>query len=100
MIPVHLVLGLAALLFAIGLTGVIMRRNILIVLMSVELMLNGVNITLVAFARQRMGMDGQGLSFLIMALAAAEAAIGLAIVVAIFRSRNTTKVDQVNLMKH
>lgn len=100
MVPTDQVLILAALLFSLGLMGVVLRRNVIIVLMSVELMLNAVNLTLVAFARQRGEMAGQGLTFLIVALAAAEAAVGLAIVVAIFRSRRTVQVDEVNLMKH
>lgn len=100
MIPTTHVLVLAALLFGLGLIGVIVRRNVLIVLMSVELMLNAVNLTLVGFARARGEMGGQGLTFLIIALAAAEAAVGLAIVVAVFRSRRTVNVDEVNLMKH
>lgn len=100
MIPTTHVLILAALLFGLGLVGVVLRRNVLIVLMSVELMLNAVNLTFVGFARGRGEMAGQGFSFLIIALAAAEAAVGLAIVVAVFRSRRTVNVDEVNLMKH
>jgi len=100
MVPTDQVLVLAATLFCIGLVGVILRRNLLTVLMSVELMLNAVNITLVGFSRARNDIDGQGLAFLIIALAAAEAAVGLAIVVAVFRSRRTVNVDEVSLMKH
>jgi len=100
MIVTNQVLLFAAALFGLGLLGVILRRNVLIVLMSVELMLNAVNLTFVAFARARGDMAGQGMSFLVIALAAAEAAVGLAIVVAVFRSRRTTNVDEVNLMKH
>jgi NADH-quinone oxidoreductase subunit K len=90
----------SALLFGIGLIGVILRRNVLIVLMSIELMLNASNLTLLAFARVRADMTGHGLAFMIIALAAAEAAVGLAIVVSIFRTRRTVNVDQVNLMKN
>jgi NADH-quinone oxidoreductase subunit K len=100
MIPTTHILVLAALLFGLGLFGVVLRRNVFVVLMSVELMLNAVNLTLVGFARARGDMAGQGLTFLIIALAAAEAAVGLAIVVAVFRSRRTVNVDEVNLMKH
>lgn len=90
----------SALLFGIGLLGVIIRRNIIIVLMSVELMLNAVNISLIAFSRIRGDVAGQGMAFFVIALAAAEAAVGLAIVVAVFRTRGTVNVDEVNLMKH
>jgi NADH-quinone oxidoreductase subunit K len=100
MVPTEHILLIAAFLFSLGLMGVILRRNVIIVLMSVELMLNAVNLTLVAFARARGEMAGQGFTFLIIALAAAEAAVGLAIVTAIFRNRRTVQVDEVNLMKH
>ena len=100
MVPTHLVLVVAALLFSIGLVGVLVRRNVITVLMCVELMLNAVNITLVAFARARGAMDGQGFAFLIVALAAAEAAVGLAIVTAVFRTRRSINLDEVNLMKN
>ncbi len=100
MIPTSQVLLLAALLFSLGLIGVVLRRNLVIIMMSIELMLNSVNLTLVGFARARGEMEGQGFMFLIIALAAAEAAVGLAIVVAIFRSRRTVNVDEVTLMKH
>ncbi|MFH1130571.1 MAG: NADH-quinone oxidoreductase subunit NuoK [Pseudomonadota bacterium] len=93
-------LQISALLFGIGLLGVIIRRNILIVLMSVELMLNAVNVMLIGFSRGYGEIAGQGMAFLIIALAAAEAAVGLAIVVAIFRTRKTLNVDEINLMKH
>ncbi|MCB9555152.1 MAG: NADH-quinone oxidoreductase subunit NuoK [Deltaproteobacteria bacterium] len=102
MIPTGDVLIVALTMFALGLLGVIIRRNILIVLMSIELMLNSVNLTLVGFARAHggsVGTAGHGFSFLIVALAAAEAAVGLAIVVAVFRSYRTVNVNNVNLMK-
>jgi NADH-quinone oxidoreductase subunit K len=99
MIPIDHYLALAALLFAIGLLGVIIRRNVLIVLMSVELMLNAANMTLITFSRAWGETSGQGIAFFVMALAAAEAAVGLAIVVAVFRSRRTINVDELNLMK-
>jgi NADH-quinone oxidoreductase subunit K len=90
----------SALLFALGFVGVIIRRNVLIVLMCVELMLNAVNIALIAFSRARGDVHGHGLTFFVIALAAAEAAVGLAIVVAVFRSRKTVNIDEVSLMKH
>lgn len=90
----------ASLLFSIGLLGVLVRRNILIVLMSVELMLNAVNLTLISFAWSRGDTVGHGLAFFVIALAAAEASVGLAIFVAVFRSRRTIYVDEVSLMKH
>jgi NADH-quinone oxidoreductase subunit K len=99
MIPITHFLGLAAVLFGLGLIGVLLRRNVLIVLMSVELMLNAANLTLITFARAHGQSHGQGFAFFVMALAAAEAAVGLAIVVAVFRSRRTVHVDEINLMK-
>ena len=99
MIPTTHFLGLAAVLFGLGLIGVLLRRNILIVLMSVELMLNAANMTLITFSRAWGEVSGQGIAFFVMALAAAEAAVGLAIVVAVFRSRRTVHVDEINLMK-
>lgn len=100
MIPTLYFLILAAVLFCIGLLGVIIRRNILIMMMSVELMLNAVNMTLIAFSRAWGDHFGQGFAFFIVALAAAEAAVGLAIVVAVFRSRRTVDVDQLKLMRN
>ncbi|MBW2731803.1 MAG: NADH-quinone oxidoreductase subunit NuoK [Deltaproteobacteria bacterium] len=100
MVPTGYVLVLAAVLFLLGLVGVVLRRNVIIVMMSVELMLNGVNMTLIGFARARGEMFGQAFSFMIIALAAAEAAVGLAILVAIFRTRRTVNVDEISLMRH
>jgi NADH-quinone oxidoreductase subunit K len=100
MIPITHFLGLAAVLFGIGLLGVIVRRNALIVMMSVELMLNAANLTLIAFSRAWGEAAGQGLAFFVVALAAAEAAVGLAIVVAVFRTRRTVNVDEINLLKN
>jgi NADH-quinone oxidoreductase subunit K len=99
MVPTSEVLIVAAALFGLGLLGVIIRRNVLVVLMCVELMLNAVNITLIAFSRARGEPLGQGFSFMVIALAAAEAAVGLAIVVAVFRTHKTVDVDNINLMK-
>ncbi len=99
MIPISHFLALAAVLFGLGLCGVILRRNVLIMLMSIELMLNAANMTLIAFSRAWGDSSGQGIAFFVMALAAAEAAVGLAIVVAVFRTRRTVNVDQINLLK-
>jgi NADH-quinone oxidoreductase subunit K len=99
-IPTTYFLGLATILFGLGLLGVIIRRNVLIVMMSVELMLNAVNVALIAFSRAHGSPAGQGMAFFVMAIAAAEAAVGLAIVVAVFRTRRTVNVDEINLMKN
>ena len=100
MIPTSDVLLLGAVLFAIGILGVILRRNAIIILMSIELMLNGANLTLLAFARARHDSGFHVLAFLVIAIAAAEAAVGLAIVVGIFRNRRSVNVDELTLMKH
>ena len=99
MIPLGYYLVLAAALFAVGALGAILRRNALIVLMSLELMLNAANLTLVAFARAHHDMRAHVLAFLVIAVAAAEAAVGLAIVVGVFRTRKTVAVDEINEMK-
>jgi len=90
---------LAAILFTIGVVGVLVRRSALIIFMSIELMLNAVNLSLIAFSRQNGTMDGHILVFFVMAVAAAEVSIGLAIIVAIFRNRETASVDDVHLLK-
>jgi NADH-quinone oxidoreductase subunit K len=92
-------LGLSAVLFTIGAVGVMVRRNALIVLMSLEMMLNGANLALVAFSRVHGKLDGQIAVFLIMAIAAAEVAIGLGIIVKIFRDRRTVNVDLLTSLK-
>jgi len=92
-------LVLSAILFGIGAIGVLVRRNAIIIFMCIELMLNAVNISLVAFSKQLNSMDGQVFVFFIMTVAAAEAAIGLAIMVSLFRNRETLNVDEINLMK-
>lgn len=88
----------AGLLFAIGLLGVILRKNTLVIYMSLELMLNAVNLALVAFSRYNGSMDGNLFVFFIITVAAAEVAIGLAIIVALFRLRQTVMVDQLNAL--
>ncbi len=89
----------AAVLFTIGLVGVLVRRSALIIFMSIELMLNAVNLSFVAFSKQHGQMDGQIFVFFVMSVAAAEVAVGLAILVAIFRNRETANVDEVHLLK-
>lgn len=90
---------LSAILFAIGAAGVLIRRNVLVIFMCVEMMMNAVNLSLVALARQFQQLDGQIFVFLVMAVAAAEVAVGLAIVMAVVRHKDTTNVDEVNLLK-
>jgi len=90
---------LAALLFCIGVAGVLTRRNALIIFMSIELMLNAANLTFIAFSRFLHNVDGQVFVFFVMAVAAAEVAVGLAIIVTIFRQKDSVDIDQVNLMK-
>lgn len=92
-------LVLSAILFGIGAIGVLVRRNAIIIFMCIELMLNAVNLSLVTFSRQLDSMDGQVFVFFIMTVAAAEAAIGLAIMVSLFRNKETLNVDEINLMK-
>lgn len=99
MITVHHYLALSAILFFIGVFGVLYRRNLLVIFMSIELMLNGVNLSFVTFARYTNTMDGHVVAFFIMALAAAEAAIGLAILVMLFRNRRTVQADDMRLMR-
>ena len=94
----EMALVLSAVLFSIGVAGVVLRRNAIIVFMCVELMLNAVNLSLVAFSRT-VGIDGQVLVFFVMAVAAAEAAVGLAILVVYFRNRGDIAVESVDLMK-
>jgi NADH-quinone oxidoreductase subunit K len=99
MIPVSYYLFLSAVLFAIGVFGVLIKRNIITIFMCLELMLNAVNLSFVAFARSFSLFDGQVFVFFVMAVAAAEAAVGLGIIVAFFRNRLTLNVDEADLMK-
>jgi NADH-quinone oxidoreductase subunit K len=99
MIPTWHYLVLAAALFVIGIIGVLTRRNVLIVLMSLELILNAVNINLVAFARHHGSVEGQVFVIFIITVAAAEAAVGLGILLAFFRNRETTNLDEIDLLK-
>jgi NADH-quinone oxidoreductase subunit K len=90
---------LSAILFSIGAVGVLIRRNPLIMFMSIELMLNAVNLSFVAFARYMNNLDGQVLVFVVLTVAAAEVAVGLAIIVAMFRTRASVNVDEANTLK-
>jgi NADH-quinone oxidoreductase subunit K len=92
-------LYLATILFVIGAVGVLVRRNAIVVFMSIELMLNASNLAFVSFARLNGNLDGQVVAFFVMVVAAAEVVIGLAIIVTIFRTRRSTSVDDPNLLK-
>lgn len=94
----YLLLG--ALLFTIGALGVLLRRNAILVFMSVELMLNSVNLTLVTFSRINGTLDGQVMAFFVMVVAAAEVVVGLAIIMSIFRTRRSASIDDANLLKY
>jgi len=92
-------LVMAALLFSIGCVGVLIRRNVIVMLMSIELMLNAVNLTFIAFSHEMRSMTGHVFSLFVITVAACEAAVGLAIVLALFRRRQTTDVDDVSLLR-
>ena len=97
--PISYFLLLSGLLFTIGTVGVLVRRNALVIFMSVELQLNAVNLSLVAFSRQIGNLNGQVLAFFSMVVAAAEVVVGLAIIVALFRRRRSANVDDANLLR-
>lgn len=99
MVPISYHLILSGIIFTIGVMGVLARRNAIIIFMSVELMLNAVNLSFVAFARQWGSMDGQLSVFFVMAVAAAEAAVGLAIVILVFRGKETVNADELTLLR-
>ncbi len=99
MIPLSYYLVLSAILFACGVTGFLIKRNIITIFMSIELMLNAVNLSFVAFASYWQHISGQVFVFFVMVVAAAEAAVGLAIIIAVFRTRETLNPDRVNLLK-
>jgi NADH-quinone oxidoreductase subunit K len=99
MIPLTWYLILSGILFTIGAVGVLIRRNAIVIFMCIELMLNAVNLAFVTFSRQLDSMDGQIFVFFIMTVAAAEAAVGLAIIIAVYRNKATVNVDNINLMK-
>jgi len=99
MVPLDWYLALSAAVFAIGVLGFLTRRNIIIMFMSVELMLNAVNISLISFSHYLQDMRGQVFVFFVITVAAAEAAIGLALIIALFRNKATAHVDEMNEMK-
>ena len=99
MVPLSYYLALSAVLFTCGVAGFLIKRNIISIFLCIELMLNGVNLALVAFAAQWHRLSGQVFVFFVMVVAAAEAAVGLAIIISVFRTRETLNVDQVNLLK-
>ncbi len=99
MVPLNWYILLGAVVFSIGVAGFLIRRNIIIMLMSIELMLNAVNITLVAFNHYSQDMRGQVFVFFIIAVAAAEVAIGLALIIALFKNKPTINIDELNILK-
>ena len=99
MIPLSHYLIVSAILFALGTAGVFLRRNLITILLSVEIMLNAVNLSFVAFGRFAGDVNGQIIVFFVMTVAAAEAAVGLAIIIALFRHRQTVNLQNINLLK-
>jgi NADH-quinone oxidoreductase subunit K len=99
MIPLSWYLALSAVIFSIGVAGVLIQRNVIVLFMCIELMLNAVNLTFVAFSRYLGNPSGQLFVFIVMAVAAAEAAVGLAIIISLFRNRETLNVDEADLLK-
>ncbi len=98
-VPLTWYLVLSGIIFSIGAVGVLINRNALVIFMCIELMLNAVNLAFVTFSRQQNSMDGQIFVFFIMTVAAAEAVVGLAIIIALFRNKATINVDDINIMK-
>jgi NADH-quinone oxidoreductase subunit K len=99
MIPLTYMMSLSAIIFVIGVTGVIIRRNILVMFMSIELMLNAVNLAFIAIGNRLGSMDGQVIVFFVMTVAAAESAVGLGIIISTFRNRETVHADDLTLMR-
>ena len=99
MTPVSYFLVLSGILFAIGVVGVLIRRNIIVMFMSIELMLNAVNLAFVALGRRIGSIDGQVIVFFVITVAAAEAAVGLGIIISLFRNRATVNADELNLLR-
>lgn len=99
MTPTHY-LVLSAILFTLGAFGVLVRRNAIIVFMCIEMMLNASNLAFVAFAKMNGNLDGQVIAFFVMVVAAAEVVVGLAIIMTVFRTRQSASVDEPNLLKH
>jgi len=98
-LPVHNFLVRSAILFAIGTFGVLTRRNAIVIFMCIELMLNSVNLTFIALSHHLGNLDGQVFVFFVMTVAAAEAAVGLALMIAFFRNRESIEVDEINMLK-
>ncbi len=98
-VPLEYYLALSVALFSLGVIGVLVRRNILVILMCIEMMLNAVNLAFIGFADHFKAVDGQVFVFFVMTVAAAEVAVGLALIVAIFRTRATVYVDDLNILK-
>ncbi|HLK50540.1 MAG TPA: NADH-quinone oxidoreductase subunit NuoK [Bryobacteraceae bacterium] len=99
-VPVSWFLTLSAVIFALGVAGFLFRRNIITVFMSIELMLNAVNLTFVTFSYQLKQVNGHLFAFFVMVVAAAEAAVGLAIILTIFKNRSTLQIDEIDSMKN
>ncbi len=99
MIPLNFYLILSAFMFCAGVLGVLVRRNAIVVFMCIELMLNSVNLSLIAFSSYLGDPTGQMLVFFVMTVAAAEAAVGLAIIIALFRNKQTVNIDEINILK-
>jgi len=98
-VPTWYYLVLAAAMFGIGTAGVLIRRNVIVIFLSIELMLNAANLAFVALSHELQSMAGQAIVFLVMTVAAAEAAVGLAIILAMFRNRQTVNADELNLLR-
>lgn len=99
MTPISYHMALSAILFAIGVTGVLIRRNVIVMFLSVELMLNAVNLAFIGFSRYLGNLDGQLFVFFVIVVAAAEAAVGLAIIIALYRNRNSLNIEDLDSMK-
>jgi NADH-quinone oxidoreductase subunit K len=99
MVPTNYFIGLSALLFSIGVLGVILRRNAIIIFMSIEMMLNAANLAFIAFARAQGLLAGQIFVFFVMTVAAAEVAVGLALIVMVFKARHSSSVDSLNSLR-
>jgi len=98
-VPLSHYLALSVILFGLGVAGFIFRRNVITIFMCIELMLNAVNLAFVAFSRHRGNLDGQLLAFFVIVVAAAEATVGLAIIIALYRNRDTLSIDEIDSMK-
>ena len=98
-VPLSWYLGLSAILFTLGVAGFVYRKSVITVFMSIELMLNAVNLTFIAFSYQLQKVDGHIYSFFVMVVAAAEAAVGLAIILTVFKNRGTLQIDEVDSLK-